>query len=351
MTQAKKVSPAHIIAGILFALMALSQLFSMISFITQHLRYGLIPGTNVLLSIIVFNYGIYIAAYGVTAVCLLMYQFTSARMMSLIGPGALVLLRLFSFVSAFRNATYYVYGPRGPFIHPLCVLPGLVSLAGYIVLLVFAALSLQDQARQRAVRARMLWFVPGLCAFLAQLLTPVVGFILQRLFGLQWPAGTFTFYGIPTLVNLLSNLLFIATFLLTGFGFAFPGSQSRQNQPRPYAGPYQTGGGPVNNSYYGTGSAPGSGYAPGPGPAPGPGSGYVPGPGSGYVPGPGPAPGPRPGYAPGPGYVPGPGPVPYGPSGTAANVAEELRQYKELLDTGVITQEEFAAKKKQLLGL
>ena len=31
--------------------------------------------------------------------------------------------------------------------------------------------------------------------------------------------------------------------------------------------------------------------------------------------------------------------------------AEELRRYKELLDLGVITQDEFDAKKKQLLGL
>ena len=30
---------------------------------------------------------------------------------------------------------------------------------------------------------------------------------------------------------------------------------------------------------------------------------------------------------------------------------EELKQYKELLDNGVITQEEFEAKKKQLLGI
>ena len=30
---------------------------------------------------------------------------------------------------------------------------------------------------------------------------------------------------------------------------------------------------------------------------------------------------------------------------------DQLKQYKELLDDGVITQEEFDAKKKQLLGL
>ena len=35
---------------------------------------------------------------------------------------------------------------------------------------------------------------------------------------------------------------------------------------------------------------------------------------------------------------------------TASN-ADELKKYKELLDSGVITQEEFDAKKKQLLGL
>ena len=40
-------------------------------------------------------------------------------------------------------------------------------------------------------------------------------------------------------------------------------------------------------------------------------------------------------------------------SGTTANIsnADELKKYKELLDAGVISQEEFDAKKKQLLGL
>ena len=35
----------------------------------------------------------------------------------------------------------------------------------------------------------------------------------------------------------------------------------------------------------------------------------------------------------------------------AVSNADELKKYKELLDTGVITQEEFDAKKKQILGL
>ena len=33
------------------------------------------------------------------------------------------------------------------------------------------------------------------------------------------------------------------------------------------------------------------------------------------------------------------------------SVADELKKFKELLDMGIITQEEFDAKKKQLLGL
>ena len=37
--------------------------------------------------------------------------------------------------------------------------------------------------------------------------------------------------------------------------------------------------------------------------------------------------------------------------GTADTVALDLKKYKELLDCGVITQEEFDTKKKQLLGL
>lgn len=37
--------------------------------------------------------------------------------------------------------------------------------------------------------------------------------------------------------------------------------------------------------------------------------------------------------------------------GNNTNITEELKQYKELLDNGVITQEEFDTKKKQLLNL
>ena len=33
------------------------------------------------------------------------------------------------------------------------------------------------------------------------------------------------------------------------------------------------------------------------------------------------------------------------------SAADELKKFKELLDSGIITQEEFDAKKKQLLGL
>lgn len=38
-------------------------------------------------------------------------------------------------------------------------------------------------------------------------------------------------------------------------------------------------------------------------------------------------------------------------SGSGTSAADEIRKYKELLDDGIITQEEFDAKKKQLLGL
>ena len=38
-------------------------------------------------------------------------------------------------------------------------------------------------------------------------------------------------------------------------------------------------------------------------------------------------------------------------NGATIGIADELKKYKELLDGGVITQEEFDAKKKQLLGL
>ena len=39
------------------------------------------------------------------------------------------------------------------------------------------------------------------------------------------------------------------------------------------------------------------------------------------------------------------------PSISTGSIADELKKFKELLDSGIITQEEFDAKKKQLLGL
>ena len=38
-------------------------------------------------------------------------------------------------------------------------------------------------------------------------------------------------------------------------------------------------------------------------------------------------------------------------AGGAPSTVEELKQYKALLDAGVLTEEKFAAKKRQLLGI
>ena len=48
---------------------------------------------------------------------------------------------------------------------------------------------------------------------------------------------------------------------------------------------------------------------------------------------------------------PAPAPAQEAAPAPARTAAQELKEYKELLDSGVITQEEFDAKKKQLLGL
>lgn len=41
----------------------------------------------------------------------------------------------------------------------------------------------------------------------------------------------------------------------------------------------------------------------------------------------------------------------YSAGETPTSAADEIKKYKELLDIGAITQEEFEQKKKQLLGL
>lgn len=45
-----------------------------------------------------------------------------------------------------------------------------------------------------------------------------------------------------------------------------------------------------------------------------------------------------------------PSSIPYCPPSQTSS-ADELRQYKELMDQGVITEEEFERKKKQILGI
>jgi len=51
--------------------------------------------------------------------------------------------------------------------------------------------------------------------------------------------------------------------------------------------------------------------------------------------------------------APAPAPIPAAPTpqSSAISAADELIKFKELLDMGILTQEEFDAKKKQLLGL
>ena len=43
--------------------------------------------------------------------------------------------------------------------------------------------------------------------------------------------------------------------------------------------------------------------------------------------------------------------VAFNNTSTRVSDSDEIKKYKELLDSGIITQEEFEAKKKQLLGL
>ena len=48
--------------------------------------------------------------------------------------------------------------------------------------------------------------------------------------------------------------------------------------------------------------------------------------------------------------IPAPGRAEVAPAAEPASVADELLKFKRLLDMGAITQEEFDAQKKQLLG-
>lgn len=307
MTQTKKISLFHMIAGVLFVVTALRQLYLFARTVLQSLEYGYAPNALTLFLFLLSAAVYVIAAAGLLAGAVMNRQDGLMKLLPLIGLGALALVRLLVFFIGFLNYSYAVYDYwSGYSFNPLCVLPALVSLAGHIALAAFAAAFLLDQAQQIREKVRFLWFIPGVCVLLPYLMSPVIAALL-RLFDLEWFAGIVVL-NFSLLVNLFFNTVYIAAILLAALGFSFPDGMGPGRQTH-RSSPYQTGGSQTPGGYSGSGSAPRSGFAPGPGPAPD------------------------------------------NPPRSSENAAEELRQYKALLDSGVITQEDYDAKKKQLLGL
>lgn len=313
----KKISLPHLFAGILFAVLTLGQLYNIFRLKTL---YGInLPSMLSLLPVLS------IPVFLLTAVCLFIGAFLNrqnapAKVLPLIGLGALALLQMVNLFNGFRNGSYtaydYVYySPtfNPPYVLPR-VLPRLVDLLGHTALLILAAVVLLSKKS----RLRVLLFLPALLVLISYFITPVTGFLFQRLFDLIWSPGMFRF-SLDYISILFFNAVYVAAVLLAGLGCAFPAVPD-EKQAVPYSGP-------VPDPVY----APGSAYVPGPG----------------YVLGPGYAPGLV--YTPAPAYTPGP--AQDAPSKVSAGVVEELKRYKELLDADVITQEEFDGKKKQLLNL
>lgn len=371
----KKISLFHLFAGILFAVLTLRQSYYFIRFLIDAIEYGY----DSIFSTVVW-YLLFVGIYALTTICLLIGAFLNrrsglAKALPVIGLGALALAVLFSFI---RGIYLYVIAIYDLDFLLVFTLPDLVSLAGCIVLVIFAAIMPSALTKNPKSKLRMLWFLPALLVLTSDFMTPVIGFLLDM------------YRASYIVADLFFNTLYVAAILFAGLGCAFP-PVSEEKRAQPYGGP-----GPayVPNPGYDPGTALLTGPDPvyGPGPAqvvdpsylppdpvyaPGPNPVYSPnptyGPGPAYDPGtalltesdpmyaPGPAPGPDPMYAPGPAYVPDPayipdpapvpGPVQDNPPKISAGVVAELKQYKELLDMGVITQEEFDAKKKQLLGL
>ena len=405
MKEPKKISLFYLLAGILFAILVLRQSFYFIRFLIDAIEYGY----DSIFSTVVW-YLLFVGVYALTTICLLIGAFLNrrsglAKALPVIGLGALALAVLFSFIRGFWDHSYTVYSYityRASF-NLLCVLPSLMDLTGCAVLFILAAAMPPALAKNPKSKLRMLCILPALLVFTSDVMTYVIGFVLQHLFELIWYAGTFNFLNVYYLIRLFFNAVYVAAILFAGLGCASL-SVPAEKQEVSYNGPspdpayvpnpaFDPGTAPLSDPVYGPGPAqvvdpsylPDPTYIPGPvpgpdptyvpGPMPGPDPAYVPnpafdpgtaplpGPDSIYVPGPpyvpGPAPVPGPTYFPGPAPVPGPvyvpdstpvpGPAQYNPP--QVNVVEELKQYKALLDTGVITQEEFDAKKKQLLNL
>ena len=293
-----------LIGGIIFSVLTLFQLITLIRFFS-------------------FAAVLLLAGYAVTATALFMEK---RDFLPIVGIGLLAFSKLISFFQGFSTVTYrvrtYSYF-SGVFEHfnLFTILPALVTLTAYGFLLFLAVCTFTDCLPKQKTFVKNIWFLPAA-------LTAVSfagGLLIYALIGVF--SGGIWMGGIAyhSFFNILQTLLLTAGLLMTGMWLAYP--QAEQS-PFSYDTSSDTSGsftGFAHASKETTAQAQTASGSPDFRQTPDSATDSQPTPQKESADSPAPK--------------------------SSLDIAEELKIYKELLDSEIITQEEFDAKKKQLLNL
>lgn len=177
MENQKKINYVNIIGGILFILMALSQLGGMTRFFSNGFKF--LPFLSSL-----------VTAGGCAIIAVSMFAKRRDKLLC-IGVGLLALSALYIFFMGFKWHYYsaYTYSSvkkMGIYsFNPLFILPGIVLLAGYVGSALLTFNKLTDKLPQFDEYAKKLWFVPAAC-IAGTVVVALIVWILSFISGNSW---------------------------------------------------------------------------------------------------------------------------------------------------------------------
>lgn len=205
-TEERKGSPISIAAGVLFAILAVLQLVGMARWMSI---FALVE----------------LAGYVAAAVGLFMKK----RNVLIIGLGIVALLTVYSFLIGFTTGHYQVeiwqYKADNEYkFNFFCMLPALAELVGYVGAVLVPLLA--GYVPKWKKTAQKLWFLPAVCIIGAWGLAILAQLLCGALYGGYWPYFGFYFYG----GNIFSRALIAVTVLLACRWAVYPCGKEKINK-------------------------------------------------------------------------------------------------------------------------
>ena len=108
-----------------------------------------------------------------------------------VGFGILMLIQLYSFLMGFRFHSYHVVGFSGPKFNLFLFLPAFITLVGYVGIAVLVAAYTTKYMEKFKETVKGLWVIPAVCIMASFILSSVANIFLRKIYGLyRFTTGT-----------------------------------------------------------------------------------------------------------------------------------------------------------------